>query len=201
MLPIAPDQEEDPLKQRGIGLLMVALVGVGPLAAQSPAQSSASADLPSLAKALEGRWKLDISMQPPGAPAAVTGSGEESWHRSLDGLTLIEEERLSFPGDELRLLAIVWRDKRTNIFHGMQCNNNDPLVCDLKGALNDITLTWDGRQFVMEEQETTSRGDKRTYRETYSDITATSFTQTGEIRPQGADGFARVMTMHATRTN
>lgn len=80
----------------------------------------------------------------------------------------------------------------------MQCNNNDPHVCDVKGSLNDIAITWDGRQLVIEEQEVLPDGRKQTYRETYSEVTPTSFTQTGDVRQPGGT-LQRVMTIHANR--
>lgn len=177
-------------------LLVALLVGAAPLRAQPRGDAQQSADMPSLIASLGGQWTLDVTMS--GATDPVTGHGEETWRGGPGGLTMLEEEHLALPGHDLYLLGIVWRDKGTNEFHGMQCNNNDPHVCDVKGSLNDIAITWDGRQLVIEEQEVLPGGRKQTYRETYSEVTPTSFTQTGDVRAPGGT-FQRVMTIHAKR--
>jgi hypothetical protein len=61
----------------------------------------------------------------------------------------------------------------------MECNNALAYVCDLKGALTDITLQWDGKQLVLTEQET-HNGTKSIWQEAFSEITTNSFTQTGD---------------------
>ena len=47
---------------------------------------------------------------------------------------------------------------RTKSFHGMECQNLLPYTCDVKGAQNDITMNWDGKQFVIDEMETSTAG-------------------------------------------
>jgi len=79
----------------------------------------------------------------------------------------------------------------------MECNNQLPYACDLKGALNDVTMSWDGKQFVINEQET--HGDKKwLWHEVWSDVTETSFTQTGDM--EQSDGRStRALTIHGTK--
>ena len=79
----------------------------------------------------------------------------------------------------------------------MECNNQLAYTCDLKGALNDITMTWDGKQFTIDELETHD-GKKTMWHEVWSDITSTSFTQTGDIGEPGGP-FKRFLTIRATR--
>ncbi len=95
--------------------------------------------------------------------------------------------------------AVPIRSPRTKSLQGMECNSQLPYTCDLKGALNDITMTWDGRQFAIEEQETHG-GKKTLWHEVWSDITAASFTQTGESEePDGSR--TRLFTIHANRVS
>jgi hypothetical protein len=68
----------------------------------------------------------------------------------------------------------------------MECQNLLPYTCDVKGALNDITMSWDGKQFVIDEIETSNTGKKSMWHEVWSDITPDSFTQTGEYGEIGA---------------
>lgn len=115
------------------------------------------------------------------------------------GYTLLEEERLPFPKGNGYLLGIIWWDETARSIHGMECNNQLPYTCDLKGALNDITISWDGKQFVINEEET--HGNKKwLWHEVWSDISETSFTQTGD--EQETDGHSkRVMTIHGTKSS
>jgi hypothetical protein len=80
----------------------------------------------------------------------------------------------------------------------MECNNQLPYSCDLKGALNDITMKWDGKDFTIDELETSHDGKKRMWHEVWSDITPTSFTQTGDTGLPGGP-YTRFLTIHATR--
>jgi hypothetical protein len=169
---------------------------------QGSAQRAAepSAELRSLTNILSGKWSLEVKSEPsPGMTNGVTRSGEETWRAGPGGFTLIEDERLPTPAGDVFLLGIIWWDNRTKSFHGMECNSQLPYTCDLKGALNDITMNWDGKQFAIEEQET-HNGKKTLWHEVWSDITATSFTQTGESeQPDGSRKM--VFTIHAKRVS
>jgi hypothetical protein len=100
---------------------------------------------------------------------------------------------LRMPDGEGFLLGVIWWNSTTKNLQGMECQNLLPFTCDLKGALNDITLSWDGKQFVIDEIETSSSGKKSMWHEVWSDITANSFTQSGESSGK------RIFTMHAKR--
>jgi hypothetical protein len=157
-----------------------------------------ASELPSLIKALSGRWSLQVKFEPsPEMPKGLTTTGEETWHPAIGGLTFLEEERMSTPAGDLSLLGIMWWDAKAKSLHGMECNNQLPDTCDLKGALNDITMTWDGKQFEIKEWET--HGNKKTlWREVWSDITPTSYTRTGEVEVPGGPT-TRVFTIQARR--
>jgi hypothetical protein len=162
-----------------------------PPASQSASQPSP--EMQSLIKALSGRWSLAVQS----AGSATPSKGEETWRPGPGGLTFIEEETLNIPGHDIFLLGVLWWDGSTKSFHGMECNNGLAYVCDLKGALTDITLQWDGKQLVLTEQET-HNGKKSVWHEAFSEITPNSFTQTGDSTD--ADGHStRLLTIHATR--
>jgi hypothetical protein len=166
-------------------------------ASQSAASQSAaqpSAEMQSLIKALSGRWSLTAQF----AGSNAIFKGEEVWHAGPGGLTLVEEESLHSPGRDLLLLGVIWWDNTTQSFHGMECNNGLAYGCDLKGALNDITLEWDGKQLVLTEQEN-HNGKKTVWHEEFSEITATSFTQTGDSSDAAGGPSTRVLTIHATK--
>ena len=102
------------------------------------------------------------------------------------------------PEGDLSLLGIVWWNTTNKSFHGMECQNLLPYTCDVKGAQNDITMSWDGKQFVIDEVETSTSGKKSLWHEVWSDITPTSFVQTGEYGDPGGPR-KRFFTIHATR--
>lgn len=154
-----------------------------------------SPELQSLIKALAGKWSLDGKFE--SHTNGTETQGEETWRPGPGGFTLLEEEHLPMAQGDLFLLGIIWWNATTKDFHGMECQNLLPYTCDLKGALNDITMSWDGRQFAIEEQET-HNGKKSIWHEVWSDITPTSFTQTGESEEPGG-ARKRLFTIHATR--
>jgi hypothetical protein len=184
-------------KRTIVVLVGVLTFSVSTALSQSPASSDAPAEeIRSLGEALSGQWSLSVKWEPDSAtPNGLTNTGEETWRKGPGGYTLVEEEHLRFPKKDAFLLGIVWWDGTTKSLHGMECQNELPFTCDLKGALNDITMSWDGKQFVINEIE-----DKTSlWHEVYSDITPTSFTQIGEYGPRGG-GLKRLFTIHATRS-
>jgi hypothetical protein len=46
------------------------------------------------------------------------------------------------PEADAFLLGIVWWNTATKSFQGMECQNLLPYICDVKGAMNDITMSW-----------------------------------------------------------
>lgn len=166
----------------------------------SPKEDSAPSRLRDLSKALAGTWLLNVKFEPMGGmPKGITGTGKESWHAGPGGYTLVEEEQIPTPGGRGFLLGIFWWDSKAKKFQGMECNNQAPTTCDLKGALTDITVTWDGHTLAIHEVETHD-GKKTVWHESWSNITSTSFTQTGDVtQPDGST--ARFMTIQGTKTN
>jgi len=158
-----------------------------------------SSELQSLTKALSGEWSLSVKLEPStSARNGLTNTGEESWRPGPGGFTLLEEEHLRMPENDVFLLGIVWWNTTTKSLHGMECQNLLPYTCDVKGAQNDITMNWDNKQFVIDEMETSKSGKKSVWHEVWSDITPNSFTQTGEYGDPGGPR-KRLFTIHATR--
>ena len=174
----------------------VALSAAGFTQSNDGVQPPAS-DICSLTEALSGRWSLNVKWEPDSEnPNGLVNSGEETWRSGPGGYTLIEEEQIRFPKQnaDAYLLGIIWWDQTTKSLHGMECQNMLPFTCDLKGALNDITMTWDGNQFVIDEIENKTS----LWHEVWSDIKPNSFTQTGEYGPRGG-ALKRLFTMQGKR--
>jgi hypothetical protein len=188
------------VKASSLALPVACVLCLGVSAAQAPQAepSPAPAPLPTLIQALAGNWRLKVHFEPSGSKdKAVDGTGAESWRAGPGNITLIEEERLPRPGGAGFLLGVIWWDGQAKHLSGMECNSELRFTCDLKGALNDITITWDGKKFEIDEIET--HGGKRTvWHEAWTDITAHSFLQTGDVtEPDGT--MRRFMTVEGTR--
>jgi hypothetical protein len=154
--------------------------------------------LRSLINALSGKWHLRVKFQPSGEmPSGFTGIGEETWHAGPGGVTFIEEEQIPTPAGQGYLLGIIWWDSKLKSLKGMECNNQLPSTCDLQGALTDITIKWDEKSFEIEEIEN-ENGKKTTWHEVWSNITPTSFVQTGDVtQPDGST--TRFMTIQGNK--
>ncbi len=166
----------------------------------SPVQAASIPNpLPALTQALAGKWQLDVRFEavPSTGNKVVVGSGEESWSAGPGGITLIEQEHIPSPYGDTFLMGIIWWNSSGKLLSGVECNNYLPITCDLKGGLNDITISWDGKKFQIDELET-HNGRHTVWHEYWSDITADSFTQTGDVtEPDGTT--TRFMTVHGKR--
>lgn len=166
----------------------------------SPATASRNS-LQTLTAALTGSWKVDVRFEaaPSTGNKVIEGAGEESWSAGPGGITLIEQEHFPSPAGNTFLMGLIWWDGTRNQLAGMECNSYLPVTCDLKGALQDITLTWDGTKFQIDELET-HNGHHTVWHEYWTDITHDSFTQVGDVtNPDGTT--ERFMTVHGTRVS
>ena len=168
---------------------------------QSAAQRATSTPSPlkALTAALVGKWQLDVRFEaaPSTGNKVVAGPGEESWSAGPGGITLIEQEHIPSPSGSTFLMGVIWWDRSKNRLGGVECNSDLPMTCDLKGGLNDVTVTWDGKKFEIDELET-HNGRHTVWHEYWTDITPDSFTQTGDVtQPDGTT--VRFMTVHGKR--
>ena len=172
-----------------------------PCGGQSAASRATPAPNPlqALTRALAGKWQLDVRFEavPSTGNKVVAGAGEESWSAGPGGITLVEQEHIPSPFGDSFLMGVIWWDGRSNRLGGMECNSQLPMSCDLKGALNDITVSWDGRKFQIDELET-HEGRHTVWHEYWTDITPDSFTQMGDVtQPDGTT--VHFMTIHGRR--
>jgi hypothetical protein len=157
-------------------------------------------DMQSLIKALSGHWSLKVKVEPSKeAPKGLDGAGEETWHAGPEGLTLTDEERFNAGPQTLAIVGLLWRDTKTNELHAMDCDNQNPHTCDLKGAVEDVRVHWTGSELTIDEKETSPQGKVMTSRIVWSDINANSFRETGYLGSPGGP-FQKQMTILATRT-
>lgn len=182
------------------GALLVGVLSIGAACAggQSPAGTpQPPAEMLSLERTLVGQWSTTYEFDPGGmSPTGGSGSGEEVWRTGPGGYVLMEEEHVQAPFGELFLFALHWWDKSTNSLRGMLCNNSGPAACDVESYSNS-TLKWDGKQLTIDMQFP-EKGKKMMWHEVWSDITSTSFTQTGEMGEVGGP-LKRAVTIHGRK--
>lgn len=181
-----------------LGFLLVCVVSPAAARGQSLTDpSQPPAEMQSLEKALVGKWSTTYDFEPGGMSSTKgTGEGEEVWRTGPGNYVLMEEEHAQTPFGEMFLLAFHWWDKNTASLRGMLCNNSGPAACNIDSYYNS-TLTWDGKQLVIEMQFP-QEGKKMLWHEVWSGITATSFTQTGDMGEMGG-ALKRAVTIHGRR--
>ena len=181
--------------------LMLAVPAPAPCGGHAAPQQPAAAPSPlrALTQALTGKWQLDVRFEavPSTGNKVIAGAGEESWSAGPGGITLLEQEHIPSPYGDTFLMGVIWWDQARKQLAGVECNSYLPATCDLKGALTDITISWDGRKFQIDELET-HNGQRTVWHEYWTDITPESFTQTGDVtQPDGTT--TRFMTVHGKR--
>jgi hypothetical protein len=162
-----------------------------------PVSPQPSPEVLSLTKAIEGRWTTFYKFAPSDTmPNGGEGDGEEVWRAGPGGFTLMEEERIHVEDRDEFIFALHWWDKSTKSLRGMLCNNSGPAACNVDSYFNS-SLKWDGKQLTIDMQFP-QNGKKMLWHEVWSDITATSFTQTGDIGEVGGP-LKRAVTIHGTK--
>ena len=169
-----------------------------------PAGAAPPEALASLAKAFAGRWSFTEQFEPmaqtPDAistPVAASGHGEQVYRLGPGGFTFMEEEHNVSPQGDVYIVGYMWWDAAQKRLAGMECNSQWPEGCDLKSALSLVSLSWDGKTFVVDFRSSKD-ASKLAWHEVFSDITPTSFLQEGFVgQPDGS--LKKWVTIHATR--
>jgi hypothetical protein len=141
----------------------------------------------SLEKALSGNWAITEKFAPSkdnadsiNTPRGGNGRGTEVWRSSPGGFTFMEEAHDYTPAGQIYIVGYMWWDAIKRSFGGMECNSQWPQGCDPKSSLSLVALSWDGKQLIVDfknEHDPT----KLAWHEVFSQITPTSFVQTGDI--------------------
>ena len=184
---------------------LILMLAASPLAHAAAASDTGPApQLTSLAKAFTGRWSISEQFEPMkdtpdsvSTPSAGTGHGEEIYRSGPGGFTFMEEEHNVTPQGEVYIVGYMWWDGTKRRLAGMECNSLWPQGCDLQAALSLVSLSWDGKTFVVDFRNPKDPG-KLAWHEVFSDITPTSFLQVGYVgQPDGS--LKKWVTIHASR--
>jgi hypothetical protein len=164
------------------------------------APDAASAEMQNLMRAMSGRWAIDVRFESSSEmPGGAQGKGEELWKPLASGLVLSDEEKIELAHGTVHLLGLIWWDRASKEYRGMECVNQNPHTCDAKAsASQDVAIKWDGKQLTIEQPQNSSDGKKGLWHETFSEITPTSFVQVGESWDPGGQ-HQKVVTVRGTR--
>jgi hypothetical protein len=155
-----------------------------------------SPEMQKLFNAFLGTWSITERIEPSETmPNGGTGVGEEVYRTGPGGVSIIEEIHLKEQGREVSGLGVGWRDKKARGYRALWCDSENPAGCILMAHL----ATWEGDQFVLHD-EFERNGKKLNFKEVFSEVTPTSFTQTLYQGEAGKE-LKRLLTIHATKSD
>jgi len=161
----------------------------------SMSMSKPSPEMQKLSKTFVGTWSSSEKHEPsPWAPKGATGKGTAVFKSGPGGLSLVQDYKSSstmmgaFAGH-----GVMWWDAKAGGFKGVWCDSMTPAGCEVSKGV----AKWDGNNMVGSD-ESEMMGQKFAMKETWSDITPTSFTFTVDGGPPGGE-MKRMMTIKYTR--
>jgi hypothetical protein len=186
---------------RFICLLAVANLGLSWATAQEPQQKSTSTlresspEMQRLFNAFLGAWRVIEKIEPSEAlPGGGAGEGTEVYRAGPGGGSIIEELHLKQSTGEISGLGIGWWDQKGEGYKALWCDSENPAGCSLMAHL----AKWEGDRFVLRD-EFEKNGKKFEFKEVFSEIAPTSFTQTLYQGEAGKE-LTKLATIHATKS-
>jgi len=148
-----------------------------------------------LFKAFLGAWRVTEKIESSETmPNGGVGEGEEVYRSGPGGVSIIEEIHLKQTTGEISGLGVGWWDQQAQGYRAVWCDSENPSGCILMAHL----AKWEGDQFVLRD-EFERNGKKFDFKEVFSEITPTSFTQTLYQGETGKE-LKRLLTIHATKS-
>jgi hypothetical protein len=169
-------------------------------AQESQQKSTSSTRLPSpemqkLFSAFLGTWRVTEKNEPSEEMSnGGFGEGEEIYRAGPGNASIIEEIHLKENTGEISGLGVAWWDQKGRGYKAIWCDSENSTGCVLMAHL----AKWEGDQFVLRD-EFERNGKKFSFKEVFSEITPTSFTQTLYQGEAGKE-LKRLLTIHATRS-
>ena len=164
---------------------------------QAPAMSTRGAgpEMQKLFNAFLGTWSVTEKYEPSEAmPDGGAGQGEEVYRAGPGGSFIIEEVQLKEATGEISGLGVAWWDDYAQAYRALWCDSANPDRC--------VAMThfgkWESDQFVV-RGEFERNGKTFMFKEVFSEITPTSFTQTLYQGEAGKE-LKRLVSIHATKS-
>jgi hypothetical protein len=140
-------------------------------------------------------WSISERFEPSeSSPGGGVGQGTEVYRSGPGGLSLIEEFHSKEAGEENSGLGVAWWDEKAQGYRAVWCDSTNPGGC----VVMSHVAHWEGDQFVLTD-ESERMGKRFFFKEVFSDITPTSFTQTLYHGESGVE-LKAFMTIRATRS-
>jgi hypothetical protein len=165
--------------------------------AQSPPQAKNEKPRPEIQRVFDtflGAWSVTEKIErSETVPNGGTGEGEEVYKRGPGGSSFIWEIHLKEESRNLSGLGVGWWDQQAKGYRMIWCSseNRDGCIAMAHPA------QWEGNDFVLAD-EFDRDGKKFVFKEVFSEITPTSFTQTLYQGEAGKE-LKKLLTIHATK--
>jgi hypothetical protein len=150
----------------------------------------ASPEMGRLLNAFVGKWVVKETFEVSASKQGRTREGTATF-RAGPGFSLIEEYRSNGSAGDLRFLALLWWDPKSQVYPLLTCANNDG--CRLRG-----TARWEGMNLVNTWEEEIE-GKKISFKDSFVDISPSSFTLVSEGLGDGTAVW-RVTTKYTKQT-
>jgi hypothetical protein len=148
-------------------------------AAQIPEQKPGP-QIERLRQALEGTWSIKERLAPDAAsPSGATGEGRIVWRPGPGGFSVVEDYSSRQGRRKITGLGVFWWDEAEDGYRTIWCDSTNPGGCI---SFKNVAR-WDGSRLVLVEDYEIN-GKRFTFKEVFSDITSSGFTQTlygGEV--------------------
>ena len=142
-----------------------------------------------------GTWSITEKLEPSETtPTGGTGQGEEVYRSGPGGASIIEEVHVKEGSHDMSGLGVAWWDQTAQGYKVLWCNSKNQSGCILMAHV----ARWEGDQWVLGD-EIERDGKKFVFKEVFSEITPTSFTQTLYQGEAGKE-LKRILTIHAMKT-
>jgi hypothetical protein len=143
-----------------------------------------------------GTWRVTEKIEPSETmPNGGAGEGTEVYWAGPGGASIIEEIHLKETSGEFSGMGVAWWDEKGQGYRALWCNSENPNGCIVMAHL----AKWEGDQFVLRD-EFEKNGKKLNFKEVFSEITPTSFTQT-LYEGQADKELKKLATIHAIKSN
>jgi hypothetical protein len=167
-------------------LIVLPVSAQQPLAPMTAAESASGPEMQRLARALVGTWNATETFERNEShPNGAGRKGTAEISVGTGGTTLIEDYHTDGSAGKLDFLAVIWWDQETKLYGFFTCGNGHTTACRTRG-----TARWDRDSFVN-EYDLEIKGSKTKWRDSFSQITPTSFTLIAAMK--SADGTMKPM--------
>ena len=173
--------------------LLIVFVSIGGSFGQNE-QEKLKIPGPDVQHLMLGKWSTQVKYAPtPEMPKGGAGEGTEIWRPGPGGFSIIEEYHERNEKGEVEGLGVAWWDAKAQGQRFVWCENTNPDGC----YVSKEVAKWDGESLVWKEEQENA-GKRRTYSESFRDITPSSFNQLlGEGEP--GEALKTTVTIRATK--